>query len=61
MQFHDRDFYCSQFVPEGADYKDSPLESRICSVTSAVAGELTANGDTYIKVTYGYDVTHLWR
>ena len=61
LQFHGRTFSCSQFIPDGAGYEDAPLESKICNVEGAVAGQLTVDGDTYLNIRYEYYASHLWR
>ncbi|CAL3967330.1 unnamed protein product [Diplocarpon coronariae] len=60
-EFHNRKIPCSVFVPSGTSYADISPEQRICSSKGAEAGADFVDGDTYLKVTYGYEHSHLWR
>jgi ATP-binding cassette, subfamily G (WHITE), member 2, PDR len=57
-EFHGRDFACSSFVP--ADIS-SGGETFICSITGAIAGQLTVSGDSWAAASYGYSYSHIWR
>ncbi|KAK2624440.1 hypothetical protein QTJ16_006390 [Diplocarpon rosae] len=60
-EFHDRKIPCSVFVPSGDSYANILPDQRICSSKGAEAGADFVDGDTYLKVTYGYEYAHLWR
>ena len=57
-EFHGREFTCSAFVPA---YPLVQGDSFICSSKGAVAGRMTVNGETFVKIAYGYYYTHVWR
>ncbi|KAI2473617.1 ABC-2 type transporter-domain-containing protein [Annulohypoxylon bovei var. microspora] len=58
-EFHNRDFNCGSFIP---DYVPrAPGNTTICSAVGAYAGNLTVSGDSYIKASYQYYYSHVWR
>jgi ABC-type multidrug transport system ATPase subunit/ABC-type multidrug transport system permease subunit len=57
-EFHNRNFECSQYVPSGPGYEDSP---NICAAVGAVPGQSFVNGDAYINSQYKYSHAHKWR
>lgn len=59
-EFHERDFRCSQFVPQGGSYPTSGL-SIVCYAVGAVAGQPYVNGDDYVGSSYRYYSVHRWR
>ncbi|OBA28436.1 pleiotropic drug resistance protein PDR [Hanseniaspora valbyensis NRRL Y-1626] len=60
-EFHGRDFPCAQYIPRGDSYSDYPQIDKTCSVVGAVPGETFVNGDTFLKLSYGYEHKHKWR
>ncbi|CAB4251859.1 similar to Saccharomyces cerevisiae YDR406W PDR15 Plasma membrane ATP binding cassette (ABC) transporter [Maudiozyma barnettii] len=60
-EFHDRDFTCAQYVPQGPAYVNATGTERVCISLGAVPGEDFVNGDDYIKANYGYEHKHKWR
>lgn len=61
-EFHGRDFICSQFIPAYPDnLSGANGDSFICSVVGAVAGQRTVSGDAFIKESYNYTYSHVWR
>jgi ABC-type multidrug transport system permease subunit len=60
-EFHEKQIPCSSFVPQGPEYGNATPEERICSTTGAAAGADFVDGDTYLRVNYLYEYSHLWR
>ena len=60
-EFHDRRIPCSVFVPTGPSYMDVSPSQKICSSKGAQAGADFVDGDEYLRVSYGYEYSHLWR
>jgi ATP-binding cassette subfamily G (WHITE) protein 2 (PDR) len=48
-------------VPAGPGYDETSTSLKTCAAVGAVAGKATVDGDTYLRVTYGYIVDHQWR
>lgn len=60
-EFHGRKIPCSQFVPTGPGYLNVTPDQRICSTTGAAAGADFVDGDTYLRINFKYEYSHLWR
>ncbi|KAH7417874.1 AtrD, ABC-transporter [Cadophora sp. MPI-SDFR-AT-0126] len=60
-EFHDRKIPCSVFVPTGPSYLDVLPSQKICSSKGAQAGADFVDGDEYLRASYGYEYSHLWR
>lgn len=62
-EFHDRNFPCSDVVPNYPGFQqnqtDKPYFS--CSVQGSVAGQLFVSGDAFIESSFQYSHSHLWR
>jgi ABC-type multidrug transport system permease subunit len=60
-EFWDRTFACASFVPQGSEYDGvSPL-SRTCAVVGSRAGVGFVSGEDYLRLSFGFEKTHLWR
>ena len=60
-EFHNRQFECSSFVPQGISYTNVTSDQRICSAVGAAAGASYVEGDAYINTSFNYYRSHLWR
>lgn len=62
-EFHDRTFPCAprQFVPAGLGYENVAPENRICSTVGATAGSSVVEGNRYLRESFRYEKSHLWR
>jgi len=60
-EFWDRDFDCSAFVPRGPGFENIPGLSRVCNVVGAQAGSKVVRGEDYLRLSFGYEKSHLWR
>ncbi|KAL4798982.1 ABC-2 type transporter-domain-containing protein [Aspergillus venezuelensis] len=60
-EFQGRTFNCSAdaFIPSGTGYDNQAFQ--ICGVVSAVAGQSTVDGTTYLRESFQYTPNHLWR
>jgi ATP-binding cassette subfamily G (WHITE) protein 2 (PDR) len=59
-EFHNRNFTCSNFVPNGNGYVNGGL-STICSAVGSTPGSNIVSGDAYINSAFQYYASHKWR
>lgn len=59
-EFHDREFDCSIYVPQGEGYANVAANERVCSAVGAAPGANTVQGDAYINASFSYYHSHLW-
>lgn len=60
-EFSGRSIPCTQFMPSGPGYDDLTMDNKICITTGAEPGASVVDGDTWLRVNYGYEKSHLWR
>lgn len=60
-QFSGRHFSCSDTVPRGPVYANVSRAHTICSAVGAVSGLPYVDGETYIRKTFSFESSHLWR
>ncbi|KAK2781143.1 hypothetical protein FQN52_001790 [Onygenales sp. PD_12] len=60
-EFHNRQFDCAAFVPSGGAYDDYPLEHKVCATVGSMAGSTKVDGDLYLRLSFQYEYSHLWR
>ena len=60
-EFRTLDLECSNLIPQGPGYENITLENQVCSVVGAVPGEPTVNGLRYLKLSFNYEWSHMWR
>jgi ATP-binding cassette subfamily G (WHITE) protein 2 (PDR) len=60
-EFDGREFACSVFVPSGPEYSNVGPFDHICAVVGAVPGSNVVSGAEYLKLSFNYDRSHLWR
>ncbi|KAL2060712.1 hypothetical protein VTL71DRAFT_9353, partial [Oculimacula yallundae] len=60
-EFHGRDFECGGFVPAGPRYADVGSINHVCAVVGSVPGSNLVSGTEYIRLTFNYEPSHLWR
>jgi ABC-type multidrug transport system permease subunit len=60
-EFWDRSFSCNTFVPSGPGYGGISELSRICGVVGSKAGFAVVQGEDYLRLSFGYEKSHLWR
>ncbi|KAI1432769.1 ABC-2 type transporter-domain-containing protein [Xylaria sp. CBS 124048] len=60
-EFRNRRFPCSTLVPSGPSYTGAALESKICTVVGASAGQSYVDGNVYLAEKFRYFPNHLWR
>ncbi|KAL2015963.1 hypothetical protein VTK56DRAFT_4498 [Thermocarpiscus australiensis] len=62
-EFHNRNFTCTQFVPNPAvpGYENVGPLNRVCSAIGSVTGSPVVNGDDYINSGFRYYHEHKWR
>lgn len=61
MEFHNRDFPCSSgsVIPSGPGYDDPSLQS--CAATGVQRGEMSINGDDYLRTEFGFSYANVGR
>ena len=60
-EFRTLSLECSNLVPQGPGYENITLENQVCAVVGAVPGETTVNGLRYLKLSFNYEWSHMWR
>ena len=60
-EFRTLNLECSNLVPQGPDYENITLEHQVCAVVGAIPGQTTVNGLRYLKLSFNYEQTHMWR
>ncbi|KAH7400176.1 ABC-2 type transporter-domain-containing protein [Cadophora sp. MPI-SDFR-AT-0126] len=60
-EFHGREFECGAFVPAGPRYDAVGTLNHVCGVVGAVSGSTLVSGTEYIRLTFNYEPSHLWR
>ncbi|KAI5455973.1 ABC-2 type transporter-domain-containing protein [Mariannaea sp. PMI_226] len=60
-EFHDRDFQCTEMIPQGPGYENLPAGSQTCAAVGAKAGDMLVNGDRYLNLSFKYYHAHKWR
>ncbi len=59
-EFHNRQYDCAVFIPNGPGY-GSDLVNKICTTVGSVEGQRAVDGDAFINQTYQYYASHRWR
>ncbi|CZT44690.1 probable ABC transporter [Rhynchosporium secalis] len=60
-EFSGRDFECGAYVPAGLQYANLGSTNHVCAVVGAVPGSNLVSGTEYIRLTFSYVPSHLWR
>jgi hypothetical protein len=60
-EFDGRNFTCGTFVPQGPQYGDIGDFNRVCAAVGAQTGSSIVSGTAFIKLSYNYERSHLWR
>lgn len=60
-EFSGRQFPCSTYLPSGPGYENLGSNLSICIGKGAVTGQNFIDGDTYLRESFGYYSSHLWR
>ncbi|KAI9733554.1 MAG: hypothetical protein M1834_003155 [Cirrosporium novae-zelandiae] len=60
-EFHNTNFTCAgdSLIPQGPSYPGD--QNKGCGVPGAIDGTLIVDGDAYLKLSYKYQYSHLWR
>lgn len=60
-EFHGRHMPCdtNYLIPHGPGY--SPTQNNVCGFKGSLPGQLTVDGDRYVKLAFEYKFTHVWR
>ena len=60
-EFHGRNFKCGTFVPQGPQYGNVGDLNRICATVGAQVGSDFVSGTEFIRLSYNYERSHMWR
>lgn len=60
-EFHTLKGACANLVPSGPGYDDLPLANKVCASVGARPGEDVVDGSAFVKLSYGYSYSELWR
>ena len=60
-EFHTLNGVCSSLVPQGPGYENIGLANQVCTAVGSQAGQAFVNGNTFVKLSYGYSYSHVWR
>ena len=60
-EYDGRYFDCGTFIPIGPGYSDVSGFNHICATVGAVAGSTVVSGTDYIRLSFDYERSHLWR
>ncbi|KAJ5335102.1 hypothetical protein N7452_007505 [Penicillium brevicompactum] len=60
-EFRNRQFKCMAFVPSGEGYENIDPINSICTTVSSTPGDDFISGDAYLRTSYAYTASHLWR
>ncbi|EEH48113.2 uncharacterized protein PADG_04197 [Paracoccidioides brasiliensis Pb18] len=60
-EFHNRQFQCAGLIPFGEQYEHYPLENKVCGTVGSIAGSTQVDGDLYLRLSFEYEYSHLWR
>lgn len=60
-EFRNKYFECSDIIPRGSEYENTPSEYKICNVASASPGQFSIFGNDYLVKKFKYNTGHLWR
>ncbi|CDK28026.1 unnamed protein product [Kuraishia capsulata CBS 1993] len=60
-EFHGREMECSSLAPSGPGYLNVPEGTQACAFAGSVAGQSWVSGDAYLRVSFQYEFSHVWR
>jgi ATP-binding cassette subfamily G (WHITE) protein 2 (SNQ2) len=60
-EFHGMQASCANLVPSGRGFENVTFANQVCAVTGSTAGSSFVSGDDYIKASFTYTQSHLWR
>ena len=60
-EFRTLNVECSNPVPQGPGYENITLENQVCTAPGAVPGQTTVDGLRYLKLSFNYAWSHMWR
>ena len=60
-EYDGRYFDCGTFIPAGPAYTAIGEFNHICATIGSVAGSNVVSGTDYIKLSFDYERSHLWR
>ncbi|CDK27585.1 unnamed protein product [Kuraishia capsulata CBS 1993] len=59
-EFHGRKMECT-LSPSGPGYSNAPNGTQACGFAGSVVGQSWVSGDSYLRKSYQYEFSHVWR
>ena len=60
-EFHTLVGSCASLIPQGPGYENVSIENQVCTTVGSVPGQAFVDGNAYVKLSYNYSYSHLWR
>ncbi|KAG5716666.1 Brefeldin A resistance protein [Termitomyces sp. T112] len=60
-EFHTLNGTCSNLVPHGPGYEGVSLDNQVCTTVGAVTGLDLVDGNDFIRLSFNYSYSHVWR
>ncbi|EMD36973.1 hypothetical protein CERSUDRAFT_114880 [Gelatoporia subvermispora B] len=60
-EFHTIEGPCSMLVPQGPGYENVSSQNQVCTTVGSVPGQTLVSGANYLRLSYNYVYSHLWR
>jgi ATP-binding cassette subfamily G (WHITE) protein 2 (SNQ2) len=60
-EFRTLDLECSNLVPQGSRLREHHVGESGLRVVGAIPGQTTVNGLRYLKLSFNYEWSHMWR
>lgn len=60
-EFHGQSGLCTILVPSGPGFENVSSSNQVCAVTGSKPGLPYVSGDDYLRASFGYEYSHMWR
>lgn len=60
-EFHTLNGQCASLIPQGPGYEGISINNQVCTTVGSLPGQATVDGNRYVKLSYNYSYSHLWR
>ncbi|KAG6908741.1 hypothetical protein DXG01_003445 [Tephrocybe rancida] len=60
-EFHTLKGTCSNLVPQGPGYEGITLANQVCTTVGSIKGQDYVDGNEFIRLSYEYSYSHVWR
>jgi ATP-binding cassette subfamily G (WHITE) protein 2 (SNQ2) len=52
---------CANLIPQGPGYENTSLANQVCGSVGALPGEDHVDGSEFLRLSFGYERSELWR